>query len=298
MSKYIKKIPILCLFLLLGLVVAKFCHHATDGFALVNVFSPKGDNRKWDIPLSAEIKTEIDPILNNHFTYLCCGSQSYVFLSDDGKTVLKLFKFQHLRIPPWLEFIPLPKKIHSFREEKKRKKRDLLERTFDSFQIAYTLFKEETGLIFIHLNKTNTLKKQITIRDKIGRNHTLDLDQVEFILQKRGSTTYQTIDKWVQEDQIDKAKEGIHGILHLALKRCKKGIFDKDPDFKTNFGFVNEMPLQIDFGRFSLDPNEKNPEVYIPEMIRITSLFRDWIEKNHPNLLNFFNTELDAIINE
>ena len=119
MRKYFKKIIVLCLFLLLGFLTAKFCHRATDGFAVVNVYAPKGDHSKWDTPLSSEIKAEIDPILSGCFTYFSCGSQSYVFLSEDGKTVLKLFKFQHLRIPPWLESIPLPQKIHRGRSQRR-----------------------------------------------------------------------------------------------------------------------------------------------------------------------------------
>lgn len=262
--------------------VERLCHRATDGFAMVNVYPPKDDNSHWATDEPLELTSET-------FRYFDSGSQSYVFISDDGQTVLKLFKFQHMRVPPWLEVFPILK-------EKKAKKRKVLAKTFNSISIAYDLFKAESGLLFIHLAKTDHLKKRITLIDKIGKSHTLDLDEVPFLLQKKGDLAYAAIDRWMELGEIEKAKSGIKKLLLLALSRCEKGIFDKDPDFKTNFGFIGETPFQIDFGRFTLDPDEKSPTIHNPEMIRITRDFNVWIEENHPDLLTCFENELTAIL--
>jgi len=92
----------------------------------------------------------------------------------------------------------------------------------------------------------------------------------------------------------ERARQGIHDLLELTISRCKKGIFDKDPDFSTNFGFVEGRPVQIDVGRLRLDAQEKNPAIYRGEMVRITRTFQEWIEKNHPDLLDFFDKEITA----
>ena len=86
--------------------------------------------------------------------------------------------------------------------------------------------------------------------------------------------------------EIDKAHLGIRNLLQLAVHRCHLGIFDKDPDFSTNFGFIEETPFQIDFGRLTPSEVEKNPTTYAPEMIRITRDFERWIAENHPDLLD------------
>lgn len=271
-------------FLLLFWGVERLCHQATDGFALVNVYAPPGDNSQWKRTDSP------DPnLLNQTYHYLDCGSQSYVFVSEDGKTILKLFKFQHMRTPPWLNFLPSVGKLG----EKRAKKREILEKTFTSYSIAYDYLREETGLLYLHLAKTDHLKQKLTITDKIGRHHTLNLDTVEFILQKRGILAYEAITSWMNQGEREKAEEGIRNLLKLATHRCHVGIFDKDPDFSTNFGFIGETPFQIDFGRLSLSEEEKNPEVYRPEMIRITRDFEAWIAKNHPDLLDSFRKELN-----
>lgn len=277
------------LFVLLFFGVERLCHRATDGFALVNIYSPEGDTRLWesDSPLKMS--------LDQPFYYLNSGSQSYVFLSEDGQTVLKFFKFQHMRIPPWINYLPLPSTLAQKREVKREKKRAVLTRTMNSYKIAFERMAEETGLLYVHLAPSSHLNQTVTIYDKIGKRHEIELDQVEFVLQKKASLVYDSLNEWMANGQKEKAKQGIRNLLILALERCKKGIFDKDPDFSTNFGFVNEMPVQIDVGRLSLDEQEKNPAIHCGEMIRITRDFQKWIEINHPDLLEFFDEEIQKL---
>lgn len=282
-----KRLVKIFLFALLFFGVERLCHRATDGFALVNVYAPPGNNEKW-----RRIETPEGDLFSQTYHYLDCGSQSYVFVSEDGETIFKLFKFQHMRTPPWLDFLPSKGKLG----EKREKKRALLEKTFNSYSLAYDQLKEETGLLFIHLAKTQHLKQKLTITDKIGRHHTLNLDDVEFILQKRGTLAYTAIAAWMKEGAKEKAESGIRALLNLAAYRCHIGIFDKDPDFKTNFGFIGETPFQMDFGRLSLSEEEKDPKIYGPEMMRITRDFESWIAENHPDLLDSFKKELNEII--
>lgn len=277
------------LFLVMALIfgIERLCHRATDGFAMVNIYPPPGEYDRWktDEPLP-------EKICDQPFHYLNAGSQSYVFVSDDGKTVLKLFKFQHMRTPPMLDILPSKGKLG----EKRTKKRKILERTLDSLTLAYHEMKEETGLLYLHLAKTTHLKKKITLTDKIGRTHLLDLDGVAFLLQKRGTLVYDAIDQWMANGEEEMAKQGVRDLLTLAKRRCLKGIFDKDPDFSTNFGFIGTHPFQLDFGRLSYDEQEKSPNVYGPEMIRITREFEGWIAENHPDLLDSFKKELNELI--
>ncbi len=282
-----KRLFIFFLSVFLFFATERFCHKATDGFALVNVYAPTEDNKKWhregDIP---------GHLLKQTFTYFGSGSQSYVFFSEDGTTVLKLFKFQHMRTPPLINFLPNV----GILGKKREKKRSILEKTFDSLCLAYDEMKEETGLITLHLAKTSNLKQTITIIDRIGKKHFLNLDQVEFLLQKKGTLAYTAIDRWMAEGNQKAAETAICSLLRLAKDRCQKGIFDKDPDFSTNFGYINTTPFQIDFGRLSPYEQEKKREVYGPEMIRITRAFESWIAENHPVLLDPFVEELNEII--
>lgn len=267
--------------------VERFCHKATDGFAMVNVYPPQGNHQMW------ERIEPLDPqLISSPYRYFSSGSQSYVFISEDNQTVLKLFKFQHMRIPPWLEYLP----SFPYLEAKREKKRQVLEKTFSSISLAYDFFREETALLYIHLAPTDHLHTQVTLIDKIGKKHVIHLDQIPFLIQRKGTLAYQAIDEWMEKGEIEKAKQGIKNLLHLALQRCQQGIFDKDPDFSTNFGFIGSAPFQIDFGRFVADETEKDPTIYQPEMIRITRHFHHYLEKNHPDLLHCFEEELLTLV--
>ncbi|WP_158307214.1 hypothetical protein [Simkania negevensis] len=276
------------LFLLLFFGVERLCHRATDGFAMVNVYPPQGDYSAWEAvePFPHEIS-----MLDQPFHYLNSGSQSYVFLSEDGETILKLFKFQHMRIPPWLEFLPLPNSLSHKRDKKRLQKRKTLESALSSYQIAFEKLREETGILYFSTH----FGKKITIYDKIGKKHIVDLRHTAFVLQKRATLVYDTIDTWMGHGQREIAEQGLRDLLQLALARCQKGIFDKDPDFSTNFGFVKNRPVQIDVGRLTLDEEEKKPEIYQNEMIRITRDFQKWIALNHTELLPIFDEEIERI---
>ncbi len=290
------KIVIKISLILLGLFVTeRLCHRATDGFSCMNIQPPKGEYLKWEQAISEEEKSHIKCTLAQPFYYLNCGSQSYVFLGEDGKTVLKFFKFQHMRIPPWIEPLPLPKGLNKVRQVKMAKKRAVLAKTFDSFQIAYEKMKRETGLLFLHLCPKKNLNLSVTIYDKIGKPHKLCLDGIPFLLQERAGLAYDSIDHWMANEEIEKAKAGINHLLKLSVKRCELGIFDKDPDFSTNFGFINDEAIQIDFGRLSLNENEKLKSIYGPEMVRITRDLELWIKTHHPVLLNAFYETLEEI---
>lgn len=261
-------IPLVC-------AIERFCHAQTDGFAIVNIASSSRPNLRWEV----ENPCKWDNILQQKFTYLSCGAQAYVFESADGRYVLKFFKQQHMRIPPIFQKIPLPKKWNSYRKKKIIKKRALLDSTFESMRIAFTKLREETALVALHLNKTTTLTPKLTIVDKIGVAHTIDPNQYEFVLQKKAKLAYEEIERWMATGREEKAQALITQAVMLSKKRIDLHVFDKDPDFSTNFGVVEGKLVQIDIGRFS-EKIEKDPE----ELYRITRALKDHLSNHYLSL--------------
>lgn len=102
------------IFLWIGIVavllfgMGRLYFRLTDDFRLGNITYDMPHHDEWDIPkLSDEERQRLDSILSQKFTYIGKGAQSYAFGSDDGKYVLKFFKFKHLT-PHWfVEMFPL-----------------------------------------------------------------------------------------------------------------------------------------------------------------------------------------------
>lgn len=223
--------------------VARFSKSQTDGFAMVKIQSKLTYSPTWDVPCPDV--AEVKKILAQPFTYLGKGAQTYVFASQDGNYVIKLLRHDRMRAPFWTQL--LPSKWVTSKIENKQKK---LIKDFTSYKIAYEEFQEETGLIYLHLNKTSHLNQMLTLIDKIGIAHQLDLDKYEFLIQKRATLTYPALQTLIDQGETTKAKESISSLVSLLEKRFEKGIFDKDPDLNTNFGFIGEKAIQIDPGRY------------------------------------------------
>ena len=91
---------------------------------------------------------------------------------------------------------------------------------------------------------------------------------------------------------MDAGKAAISSLVALLKTRCAKGIFDKDPDVQTNFGFIGLQCVQIDTGRFRKDELERDPAVYRPEIVRITDKFNRWLSSQYPELSAHLELEI------
>ncbi len=279
-----------CVALVCG--VQRFCHKQTDGFAIEKISSSHTPKAKWEIPATYEEKQEVKALLAQEFYYLAKGAQSYVFESADHEYVLKFFRHSHMRPPFWVHLLPSIGSIENYRAAKIEKGYAKLYKDFASYQIAFKELKEETGLVYLHLNKTDDLKQKVKIWDKIGIGHILDLDSMEFIVQKKAELIFPAITKWMNTQEEQKAKDALSSLIAFLKLRRDKGIFDKDPDLNTNFGFYQGKAIQIDVGRFKFIPIEDSPK---DEIVRITDNLLQFLNANYKGLSSHLQAEIEKI---
>jgi hypothetical protein len=295
----IKKILTLLFLPLMLYGTARFCHRETQGFRMSKVTANFSSNANWEIlPLPEKEQEIVDGILDQKFTYLGRGFQSFVFLSEDQKYVLKLFNNAYQWRLTLLNTLPSFPLWEEWQQEKIHKIQRKLEKTFGSYKIAFEELKELTGLLYLHLDQTHPLHKKLTILDKLGIGHTIDLDSTAFLLQKKADLVYPKIDSLMQAKQLSEAKNALSSLLTLITARCKKGIGDSDALIRTNFGFLENQAVQIDVGPFSKDPDIQNPEVYLKEIGRITMSLKHWLENNHPELVPHLLEKLEELKQE
>src|SRR4051812_21834027 len=89
----------------------------------------RATSERWSVrPLTAENERLIQRAVAEPFSYIGCGAQSFVFFSEDGKTVLKLFKKKRFEAPLWIRMLPrLP-----YKTKKMMAKRENLIKDFTS----------------------------------------------------------------------------------------------------------------------------------------------------------------------
>src|SRR5476649_77108 len=104
-------------------------------------------------PILSTPPEEVDALLDQPFRYFGKGGTCLVFLGADGKTVLKLFKHQHLYSRSFLFHIALPGIADFWRVQKiaatqKKHAHKWCDFFLGSCALAYASLKEETGLIY------------------------------------------------------------------------------------------------------------------------------------------------------
>ena len=264
----------------------RFVHRKSSRFTLSKIVSSQRYSPEWEIPaLSIEEKKDLDQILNQKFTYYSKGSQSYVFISEDKKFILKFLKQGKLCPKSWLAYIPLSWNPYYQQYLLKKEK---CYATFAACKTAFQELKKESGLIYVHLNNFRDLNKKITILDKNGETHVVEIDRTCFYVQKHAQLIYSRISELMHSNDIEGSKRIISSVFSLIDFLGKKGVCDNDPILRKNFGLIDDIAVQIDIGKLRIDPTRQQTLAYKEEVGSITNSFKIWIGKNYPELSEYF----------
>ena len=225
-------------------------------------------------------QNDIKNALSQKFYFLGTGRQSYAYVSEDGKYVLKFFR----RIP--LSFSSHFSKIfpEKFKEQINQYRYKKISGELKSCKIAYDVLKEESALTWIHLNKTPVTPSQVTLVDLLGIEHQTHLNDKEFILQKKAQLFYQYLDQKIKEGDIDSAKQAVHSMIQLVVDRFKLGIRDEDPALHRNMGIIDGKAVFIDIGRLKWEKRSMDQAHIDKKVSKLVRNLKIWLSKNHPEL--------------
>ncbi len=312
MKRFVKFFSFVALFVL----VHEFCDTRTDGFCLQKILGKDiPQNKSWDVSSLVESE-DIHKRLSQPYHFLGMGSECFTFLSEDKQTVIKFFKLDQMRFvyfkrawsredhsdlshasnQHWLHKMPCPSFLQNYRDRILGIRYFRILNTFTSSKIAWDHFKEETGLIYLHLNPTDDLHKTLTIYDKLGIRHEVDLDTTHFLLQQRADLVEETFKKLHKQGSEEQAKECIDSLIHLIVSRCQKGIFDRDPIIEQNFGFIGNKAIEIDVGSFSLNPEVQKKAMILQTLHAEILPLQTWLkEKRYVYLENYLQERLKHI---
>jgi hypothetical protein len=277
------KIKVSILIVLLCLALGRFYDWVTDGFTINNITSEFA-YREGLSPIGIS-EIPIDEILSQKFTFLAKGGQTYAFLSADGKHVLKLIKQKHLK-PSRLEKIIFR---FSFFENIKQKKEERLKRRIESLLgsilISHEHLGDKTGLEYLHLSPTKQLHRTAQIVDKIGISYLIDLDRMEFMVQKKGDLLSTRINQLQEKKDFAGIQKVLKQTEDLLLLCIDRGIDDIDiHNFFNNVGFINEDAFIIDVGPFFKNEKLKDPSFYLQAKELRIHMLHDWFRTSYPEL--------------
>jgi hypothetical protein len=265
-------------------------------FCIRFIYSSIDENPEWNLPvLTKEEENNLDEILNQKFYYLAKGAHCYAFISKDQKYVIKFHRYaSHMRIFPWLNH-PFSYRFSKDRQAIMKHNLEKLSENMLSYKNSVQFLKEETGLIMVHLNRSNSLRRYVTIVDTTHAEYRVPLDQVTFILQHKADLIYPTLDRLVLEKKIDEAKKIVTHVIDLIANCCKKGYIDEDPVLRKNYGLIAGRAIHIDVGDLVKNEKIQLRENYIPHVREMTESLRARLEKQYPELLDHYYKEIERL---
>ncbi len=248
----------------------------TDGFVPYKIPSQAPFREEWKTPT-------MDPhlvqrIFGQSFHYLGKGHQCFAFESEDGQYVLKLPIHARFLPPFWLRYLPVYGEY--YRSKKILKDYYKLAKDARSYLLAYKRFPFETALVHVHLNRTDDLYHQAVVIDKMNIPHSLDLDQTEFILQRKAEPLLPMIERWMEEGHPEQAHHALSQLICLFHKRYAAGIEDRESLIEGNFGILGEHVVQIDIGRLRQSTTPFPQDILWDRL----TLLRDRLQSQYPEL--------------
>lgn len=282
---------LICLLIVWGVKASYFA--LTGGFSIANISSDHSDHSRWEIePLTAAEAQEVEGALAQEYIYLGKGHQAYVFESKDKRYVIKFLKFQKYRHHPFVDAFSFPKVIAEKLQQQKIHKEEKRDALFTSWKIAFSKLKDETQVIFIHINRSEPFDKTLTLYNKAGIAYRLDLGRYVFLLQRKADLFDKVVEKQMASGDIDGAKALLDGLFAMYESEYRQGIFEEDRYIVRNTGVLNNKPIQIDIGRLRENATFKDPRKQAKEILWKTTLLKKWLELHYPELAAYFNERL------
>lgn len=278
----------------LPIAITLFCiYHSQQPslkFSLKKITSLHSYNTRWDLGNpSKEQEKILDDVSSQLFRYLGCTKNSYEFLSENGIFLIKFFKQKKMKTQLFLNFFMLPHELKLMREEIIARRTLERNRLFSSYLIACERLPLQTNTLYLHLNPTKMLNRTLSIKAPFGKFYTLEMDKVEFLIQKQSDNILIHITNLMAEGQEKESKEALSAVLDLIIFCAVEGIDFLDKKQKPLFGFSNHKPIYCNIGNFQPSVS-RHPTAQ--ELYNATLELRVWLKRHYPQLANHMQNEI------
>lgn len=276
--------------------VDRFFFSQNAHFCIWQLYCSSSRISEWEAPrLTADEEKQIYEILGQKFSYLAKGAHCAAFISEDNKYVIKFLRFpSQFRPFSWFRYVF---SFHFSDERKSIRQYNLnhLNYHLENYIHCFEELKEESGLIFLHINHTDHLHRDIVLTDQLGAEYRVPLDRMTFMVQHKADLIYPTLDRLVFEKKIDQAKDAVSQLIHLFVVCAQKGYVDNDPILRNNYGFFGDRAIHIDIGDMVKNEEVKKRENYIPYIRETTASMKHRLVEQYPELLDHYERELDRL---
>jgi hypothetical protein len=166
--------------------------------------------------------------------------------------------------------------------------------------MCFEELQDETGIVYVHLNRTKEKVNSIKLVDKYGQSHLIQGDDSCFVVQKKARYLIPTIMNLMETGKKEEAKARINQVFDLLLSLAKKGFVDGDDALirNNNIGLTNDRAIYIDTGHLfraqNLDASERMRYEF---QVRLDPLEK-WLNVSYPEIGSYYRTRRDEIMTD
>lgn len=258
-------------------------------FSLGQIINQFPHNPDWEVQVPPETVEFVNMLTQQPFYWLGKGFQATAFVSEDGDYVIKFFHQSRLR-PETFSQNPFgymfSKDFHEKMDERQAHRNEI----FTSSKMAYEEFPEESGILYVHLNRTDDMIKGIKLYDSSRQAYRFRGDEASFIVQKKADYVLPTIKALMANGQVEQAQARLDQIFDLLLSLAQKGFLDGDTALmrNNNIGFVADRAVYIDTGHITRHENVNlHDRMRYEFTVRLAPL-HDWLKVRYPELAAYY----------
>ena len=279
--------------LLLGLGFA--CFDSASSFSTSKIHPSR------DFPIQ-QVKTDSEEeieslchIVDQEFSFYLEDADAYLFLSEDGEHILKFFKMRKITPKYWLNHIPVPW-LHKKRLSKVVDRERIRQEMMGTLSAIYEQFRYQTGLVYLHLFKTDYLKTKVTLIDQNGKKRKVSLDEVPFDLRKRAVLVPDYLDKCLANGEEREAVTFLCSILDFVKRGCKLGFAGYSDKIDMDFGLLDGRLVYLSLSHIEKDDTYKTARSTLIEVFRISRSLDSWLQNRYPSLAQAVQDETQDLL--
>lgn len=263
-------------------------------FSLKYIESSMDSRADWEVRLSPDHDRFFYVVSQQALRWMGKGQHSYIFNTTDGKYVVKFIRLCNLLPPQPTGFFS---RIVA-KSEKNRKKANKFEDTFMSARLAFDELQDETGVIYVHLNRTKAKIHGLKLIDSYGQSQRVVGDDTCFVVQQKATPLIPCLTHLMDTGRIEEAKARVDQVFDLLLSLARKGFVDGEDNLisNNNIGLTETRAIYMDTWHFfrvkNLDVKER---MRYETQLRLVPLER-WLKACYPELASYYGEKKQQVM--
>lgn len=253
-------------------------------FSLQFIQSDFPQRTDWDARLSEDHDRFFYVVSQQSLRWISKGSVSFVFSTSDNKYVVKFINISRFKAPGDHG------RIGNSEKHKKSRKDAKMEDTFQSARISFDELQEETGVVYVHLNRTKDKIHGLKLIDSYAQSQRVCGDDTCFIMQRQAKPVLKVLTDLMDKGEMELACTRVDQIFNLLISLARKGYVDGDDRLipNNNIGFTDDRAIYIDtFHFFPAKHLDLMQRMQYECQQRLLPLER-WLKLNYPELAAYY----------